>query len=116
MKKNVTKKIVYSAASLAFLSSTGTQILSPAEVLAQTNNGTETPVGAYNESETGYCLDGKYIWKKSKSLDFGNDDRTNTEPNCRRVTTAPPSPKRVQESFGAVNVQSVGKYRTQEGA
>ena len=121
MKKNVTKKIVYSAASLAFLSSTGTQILSPAEVLAQTNNGTETPVGAYNESETGYCLDGKYIWKKSKSLGFGNDDRTNTEPNCSRATTAPPttappSPKRVEEYFGAVNVQSVGKYRTQEGA
>ena len=121
MKKNVTKKIVYSAASLAFLSSTGTQILSPAEVLAQTNNGTETPVGAYNESETGYCLDGKYIWKKSKSLGFGNDDRTNTEPNCSRATTAPPttappSLKRVEEYFGAVNVQSVGKYRTQEGA
>ena len=114
MKKNVTKKIVYSAASLAFLSSTGTQILSPAEVLAQTNNGTETPVveGAYNETEIGYCLDGKWIWKTENLM----DDRTYTEGDCRKLTTAPPSPKRVEEYFGAVNVQSVGKYRTQEGA
>ena len=108
MKKNVTKKIFYSAAATAVLAGAGMN-----EGLIA-NASDDLP----NADEKLFIEDRDYIQT------YSGESYSSSEPDYSQVYSKEPSEEEIRDYLtdnihfgpqGAVNVQSVGKYRTQEG-
>ena len=97
MVKKMKKKIVYGASTLAMMMTVGSQSIHP---------------------EIAYSIDNDMIAHSSKLAvyDYKEASRYDTEYDLDGTTMATDSRQYITDSFGAINVQSVGKYRTQEGA
>lgn len=108
MKKNVTKKIFYSAAATAVLASAGTN----EGLIANASDDFS------NADEKLFIEDRDYIQT------YSGENYSSSEPDYSQVYSREPSEEEIRDYLtdnihfgpqGAVNVQSVGKYRTQEG-